>query len=211
MEGTPGVQRASVALTLSMAEVTYDPRLTDTVSSLPLSPVLRPCAPEPCRTAKLLGGTQASVPDLWGLQGARKPIQTWGEAKDVVSWCAQDALVGVIEGAGFEARSDGKGAAADVDSAVLRISGMTCSSCSSAVEAALAAHKGVRVSAPAESVRLLQAASCALTPFSETIVAGRSCPCTQCQAVLKYTNTIMRRARAERGGEPAGGCGGGNI
>jgi Cu+-exporting ATPase len=60
---------------------------------------------------------------------------------------AQDALVGVIEGAGFEARAAGSGAAADCDSAVLRISGMACSSCSSAVEAALAAHKGVRVRA----------------------------------------------------------------
>lgn len=45
LEGTPGVQRASVSLTLRMAEITYDPRLADTVSSSPLSLCnLRPCA-----------------------------------------------------------------------------------------------------------------------------------------------------------------------
>ena len=50
----------------------------------------------------------------------------------------------LVEGAGFEARVVGKGAIADCDSAILRVSGMTCSSCSSAVEAALTNHKGVK-------------------------------------------------------------------
>ena len=31
LEGTPGVQKAAVSLTLKMTEVTYDPKLTDEV------------------------------------------------------------------------------------------------------------------------------------------------------------------------------------
>lgn len=50
-----------------------------------------------------------------------------------------------MEGAGFEANVVGRGAVADSDSAILRISGMTCSSCSSAVESALLSHDGVQV------------------------------------------------------------------
>ena len=53
----------------------------------------------------------------------------------------------LVEGAGFEARVVGRGAQADWDSAMLRVSGMTCSSCSSAVEQALLNHKGVQVCA----------------------------------------------------------------
>lgn len=51
----------------------------------------------------------------------------------------------LIEEAGFEARVVGRGAVADSDSAILRVSGMTCSSCSSAVELALLNHEGVQV------------------------------------------------------------------
>ena len=71
----------------------------------------------------------------------------------------QAALVAVVEGAGFEARTVGRGALADCDSALLRISGMTCSSCSSAVEAALASHKGVQVCAPCTPYLALQTVS----------------------------------------------------
>ncbi|KAK9916964.1 hypothetical protein WJX75_009286 [Coccomyxa subellipsoidea] len=53
-------------------------------------------------------------------------------------------LVALIEEAGFEARVVGRGAVADSDSAILRVSGMTCSSCSSAVELALLNHEGVQ-------------------------------------------------------------------
>ena len=60
---------------------------------------------------------------------------------------AQAALAAVVEGAGFEAKPVSRGAVADCDSALLRVSGMTCSSCSSAVEHALQAHKGVQVKA----------------------------------------------------------------
>ncbi len=57
----------------------------------------------------------------------------------------QKQLVAVVEGAGFEGNVVGRGAVADSDSALLRISGMTCSSCSSAVETALLGHNGVQV------------------------------------------------------------------
>ncbi|BDA40669.1 probable copper-transporting ATPase HMA5 [Coccomyxa sp. Obi] len=80
-----GVQKATVSLTLKMAEVTYDPQVVD-------------------------------------------------EAE----------LVTLIEEAGFQARVVGRGAVADSDSAILRVSGMTCSSCSSAVELALLNHEGVQ-------------------------------------------------------------------
>ncbi len=60
----------------------------------------------------------------------------------------QAALAAVVEGAGFEAKPVSRGAVADCDSALLRVSGMTCSSCSSAVEVALQAHKGVQVILP---------------------------------------------------------------
>lgn len=33
LEGTPGVSKASVSLTLSMAEATYNPKLCDMVSA----------------------------------------------------------------------------------------------------------------------------------------------------------------------------------
>ena len=51
----------------------------------------------------------------------------------------------LIEEAGFQAQVVGRGAVADSDSAILRVSGMTCSSCSSAVELALLNHEGVQV------------------------------------------------------------------
>lgn len=51
----------------------------------------------------------------------------------------------LVEDSGFEARVVGRGAVADSDSAILRVSGMTCSSCSSAVELALLNHQGVQV------------------------------------------------------------------
>lgn len=59
--------------------------------------------------------------------------------------CLQKQLVAVVEGAGFEGKVVSRGAVADSDSAILRISGMTCSSCSSAVETALLGHNGVQV------------------------------------------------------------------
>ena len=62
----------------------------------------------------------------------------------------------LVEGAGFEARVVGRGAQADSDSAMLRVSGMTCSSCSSAVEQALLNHKGVQVCMPLSWLSLLQ-------------------------------------------------------
>jgi hypothetical protein len=57
----------------------------------------------------------------------------------------QEDLLNLIEECGFQARLVGKGAVEDCNSAILRISGMTCSSCSSAVEAALLGHQGVQV------------------------------------------------------------------
>lgn len=57
----------------------------------------------------------------------------------------QEQLVGIVEGAGFEGKVVGRGAVADSDSAILRVSGMACSSCSSAVEQALLSHNGVQV------------------------------------------------------------------
>ena len=57
----------------------------------------------------------------------------------------QAEVVALIEEAGFEARVVGRGAVPDSDSAILRVSGMTCSSCSSAVELALLNHQGVQV------------------------------------------------------------------
>ena len=59
--------------------------------------------------------------------------------------CLQKQLVAVVEGAGFEGSIVSRGAVADSDSAILRVSGMTCSSCSSAIETALLGHNGVQV------------------------------------------------------------------
>jgi Cu+-exporting ATPase len=54
---------------------------------------------------------------------------------------AQAQLVEVVEDTGFEGRALGQGAASD--SAQLRVDGMTCGSCSAAVEKALRAAPGV--------------------------------------------------------------------
>lgn len=60
----------------------------------------------------------------------------------------QDGLVSAVEGVGFEAKLLGSG---DTSSLRLRIGGMTCSSCSTAIEHALRATPGV----DAASVSLL--------------------------------------------------------
>lgn len=57
----------------------------------------------------------------------------------------QADLLKTIEESGFQATVLGKGVLADCDSAFLRVSGMTCSSCSSAVETAILGQKGVQV------------------------------------------------------------------
>ena len=54
---------------------------------------------------------------------------------------AQAQLAEVVEDTGFEGRVLGKGAASDA--AQLRVDGMTCGACSSAVEKALRAAPGV--------------------------------------------------------------------
>ena len=48
-----------------------------------------------------------------------------------------------IEACGFEARLLSSDRAADADIVMLRVSGMTCASCSAAAEAALRAQPGV--------------------------------------------------------------------
>ena len=53
---------------------------------------------------------------------------------------AQEELLQAVEGAGFEARLLGSG---DASAVRLRVGGMTCGSCSTAIESALRGTEGV--------------------------------------------------------------------
>jgi len=89
--------------------------------------------------------------------------------------------------AGFTARLLSQGAASSRDRVVLRVEGMTCSSCSSAVEVALRGVEGVHKA----SVNLLAAQAEVAPP---PLVLCHGCSCFLVGAHLAWVYLLSQRA-----------------
>ena len=144
---TPGVDKASVSLTLEQAEVVYDPSIVKEVSQQPVH--LADCesqvAPCPNNDAAYSMMPSCTMHHVW-LYGSNASIANFkhfGCRKDgrlTYNVLCQAVLLEAIEDAGFEGELMQE---ADSNSITLQIEGMTCSSCSSAVETALRSQRGV--------------------------------------------------------------------
>ncbi|EIE26688.1 heavy metal P-type ATPase [Coccomyxa subellipsoidea C-169] len=148
LSSQPGVLSASVALLKETAEVVFDD------GDITISEILK-VIQDAGFMAELLQKQEERTRHEVAVEtalGEKKGVQ-----KALVSLTLKMAevthdpqvvneaeVVALIEEAGFEARVVGRGAVPDSDSAILRVSGMTCSSCSSAVELALLNHQGVQ-------------------------------------------------------------------
>lgn len=103
-----------------------------------------------------------------------------------------------MEGAGFVANVVGRGAVADSDSAILRISGMTCSSCSSAVEGALLSHEGVQVNVHILVYMLLRYSLIQLQSLHRNAALSKS-GCGRCRPSPKIPKLCYPRTMLCRG------------
>ena len=129
MDTLPGVTNAVLSLIQQQARIEYHPNLITPVGALPYllqcNVQVMSCAQMAFRLAQVRPCT-----DIVHLRGLMH------------SSCAtQEELLRTIEEAGFETRLLGSG---DDSTTRLSIGGMTCGSCSSAIESALKGTDGVR-------------------------------------------------------------------